>query len=105
MMKRLPDWLIACVCRALIGEIYSSIRAIAISFEDNKNLTIRYYLDREVNDLDWENLEVVATNISSAMGVEQIPHIDLDCKFDPNALGKLDCLDGFIYARDECTPE
>lgn len=104
-MKKLPDWLVACVCRALIGEIHPSIRVIAILFEDNKNLVIRCYLERAVDDSDWKNLEIVATNISSAIGVEQIAHIDPECKFDPNTLGKPNCLDGFMYARDESTPE
>ena len=78
-MKALPDWLVLCVWRALIGEIYPAIRAIAISLSDDRKLLIRYYLDRPPTDFDWESLEVVATNISASIGQEKISHIDLDC--------------------------
>lgn len=100
-MKALPDWLVLCVWRALIGEIYPAIRAIAISLSDDGVLLIRYYLDRSPTDFDWESLEVVATNISASIGQEKISHVDLDCKFVLGSIGRLECLDGFIYCRRE----
>ena len=97
-----PNWLVLCVWRALIGEIYPAIRAIAISLsDDGGELLIRYYLDRPPTDLDWESLEVVATNISASIGQDKISHVDLDCKFVLGSLGCLECLDGFIYCRRE----
>ena len=100
-MKVLPDKLVLCVWRALLGEIYPAIRAIAISLADDRTLRICYYLDRRPTDFDWESLEVIATNISASIGQEEISHIDLDCKFVLGSIGCLDCLDGFIYCRRE----
>lgn len=101
-MKAFPDWLVLCVWRALIGEIYPAIRAIAISLsDDDGELLIRYYLDRPPTDFDWESLEVVATNISASIGQDKISHVDLDCKFVLGSIGHLECLDGFIYCRRE----
>ena len=40
-MNTFPDWLVLCVWRALIGEIYPAIRAIAISLSDDGTLLIR----------------------------------------------------------------
>jgi hypothetical protein len=100
-MKSIPDWLILCAWRALIGEIYPSIRAVAISLSDDKTLTIRYYIDRESTAFDLESLEVVATNISASIGLDKIAHVELECKFELEPIGKLDCLDGFIYCRRE----
>ena len=101
-MKSIPDWLILSIWRALIGEIYSSIRAIAISLEENdRTLTIRYYIDREPTEFDLESLEVVATNISASIGLDKVAHIELECRFELEPIGKLDCLDGFVYCRRE----
>lgn len=101
MNDRLPDWLIVCVWRALLGEIYPSIRAIAVALSENKNLTIRYYMDRAPSEMDYESMETVATNISASVGLEMIAHIDLDCQYATEALGALDRLEGFIYCRRE----
>lgn len=71
-MKVLLDWLVLCVWRALIGEIYPSIRAIALSLVDDRTLLICYYLDRQPTDFDWGSLEVVATNISASIGQDKM---------------------------------
>jgi hypothetical protein len=100
-MRSVPDWLILLVWRALLGEIYSSIRGIAISYSENNTLIIRYYLDREPLDFDHESMEVVATNISSLVGLEKISRIELECEYAWGPIGKLNCLDGFVYCRRE----
>jgi hypothetical protein len=101
MNERLPEWLIACVWRALLGEIYPSIRAIAVALSENKTLMIRYYLDRAPTEMDNESMETVATNISASIGLEIIAHIDLNCQYATAPFGALDRLDGFIYCRRE----
>ena len=101
MNKLLPDWLIVCVWRALLGEIYPSIRAIALGLSAERTLTIRYYLDRAPIDIDEESLEVVATNISASIGLDKIAHIEIDSQFIMEPIRMLDCLDGFIYCRRE----
>jgi hypothetical protein len=100
-MKSIPDWLILCVLQALLGEIYSSVRGIAISFSKSNILTVRYYLDREPLDFDHESMEVVATNISSLIGVNKISRIELECEYSFGSIGELNCLDGFVYCRRE----
>lgn len=100
-MRTLPDWLVLCVWRALIGEIYPAIRAIALSFVDERTLFICYYLDRHPTEFDWESLEVVATNISASVGREKINRIDVECKFSLGPIGSLECFEGFVYCRRE----
>lgn len=101
MNKQLPEWLIVCVWRALLGEIYPSIRAIAVSLSDNRDLVIRYYLDRAPTEVDHESMETVATNISASIGLETISHIDIDCQYATEPFGMLNQLDGFVYCRRE----
>ncbi|MEY9533998.1 hypothetical protein [Sinorhizobium fredii] len=100
-MSALPDWLILHVWRSLLGEIYPSIRAIAIGWSNNATLIIRYYLDRQPNAFDQESLEVVATNITASVGPEFVEHIEIDFQFQKCPLGELDPLSGFVYCRRE----
>jgi hypothetical protein len=62
---------------------------------------IRYYMDRAPTDMDFESMEVVATNLYASIGSDEISHIDLDCQFATASLGDLDYLDGFVYCRRE----
>ena len=101
MNERLPDWLIVCLWRALLGEIYPSIRAIAVALSENRTLMIRYYMDRAPSEIDYESMETVATNISASIGLDAISHIDLNCQYATAPFGDLDYLDGFIYCRRE----
>ena len=101
MNSSTPGWLTLCVWRALLGEIYPSIRAIAINFTDDKTLLIRYYLDRPATEFDQESLETVATNISASTGLDQINHIDVECQYTTAPIHALNRLAGFIYCRRE----
>jgi len=87
--------------RALLGEIYPSIRAIALGLDDDNGLLIRYYLDRKPIDMDEESLEIVATNFSALAGQQLVNHVEIDCQFSDVSFGALDMLNGFIYCRRE----
>jgi len=100
-VKAIPDWLILCVWRALIGEIYPAIRAVAISISEKNSLVIRYYLEREPVDFDYESLEVVATNVTALIGAHSIPHIKIECEYSSKPIGELECLGEFVYSRRE----
>ena len=103
IQARLPDWLILLLWQGLIGEIYPEIRAISVGLsKDTHRLLIRYYLDRTPIDFDFESIDVVAFNISAALGLNSIiSHIDVDCTFATDPVVKLDALNGFIYCRRE----
>lgn len=101
MKKPVPDWLVLAMWRALLGEIYPSIRAIAVRFDEDSCLLIRYYLDREPIEMDEESLEVVATNVSASTGQQLVARIEIDCQFTRVPFGALDALDCFIYCRRE----
>jgi len=98
----LPKWLILWVWQALIGEIYPEIRAIALRYDPDKNLLIRYYFDREPTDDDLEYIECVITNIwANTSSSDQIRDIEVETIFTEKKMGVLDALDGLVYARRE----
>lgn len=101
MNKTLPDWLMLLVWRSLLGEIYPSIRAVAVGFDEDSCLLIRYYLDREPIEMDEESLDVLASNVDAGIGQQRITRIETDCQFSGVSFGALDALDGFIYCRRE----
>ena len=101
---KLPDWLVACFRIALLGEIYPNIRAVAVGYHDSSFVLIRYYLDRQSSDFDFESLEVVATNLDALGGKEQaINKIDIHCVHAAGAKRDLEPISGFIYILGENT--
>ncbi|MND72198.1 hypothetical protein D3C81_1123480 [compost metagenome] len=99
---QLPDWLVACFRIALLGEIYPNIRAIAVGYHESGFVLIRYYLDRQPIDFDFESLEVVATNLDAMGGKNQaINKIDIQCVRAEGSKQELESLSGFIYSRRE----
>ncbi len=102
MDKILPDWLILWTWEALLGEIYTDIRAIALSFSDNKDLVIRYYLAHKPNEDDYESIEIVSTNIlAKTSSNNEIKSINTECFFSKEPIGRLCKLDELVYARRE----
>lgn len=99
--SKLPDWLRVCLSRALLGGIYPEIRAVAVSLSKDKVMTIRYYLDRHPIDDDFENIEILETEISSMTGRDEISESKLECVYSDSPLGKIDTLGGLVYARQE----
>ena len=83
--------------RAILGEIYVEIRAIAIGF-DSKKLTVICYLDRIPIEDDYENLSNIVGQIVADIDFETVEE---KCVFSQDLLSKLDSLDSFIYARKE----
>ncbi len=84
---------------ALSGEIYPDIKAIAVKLSGENRLLMRWYLDREPNEDDIANMEVVATNFGWGPPEMNISGFDIECVWGKGFLRDLDALDGFIYAR------
>lgn len=84
--------------RALWGMIYPSIRAIAVGFEGTKKLQVIYYLDREPNDDDYENISDVTGEVCSDISFMEVKEV---CKFTLDPFSKLDNLESWVYMRKE----
>ena len=99
--SEIPDWLRVCFQRALLGGVYPSIRKIAASLSDDKELLVVYYLDCEPSEDDFENIEILLTELSSFTTRDQIRTASSQCIFSTDPIGKLDSLHGTIYSRKE----
>ena len=96
-----PEWFLNVVVRALLGEIYPAIRAISVELSKDKVLVLKYVLDREPLDCDFDSLENVETAISSMTNREEIVHSTLECFYSDSPLGKLKLGGIIVYARRE----
>jgi hypothetical protein len=96
----LPEWLVLWVWQALIGEIYPEIRAIALRYDADRNLLLRYYFDREPTEDDVEAIECVITNIfAHTSSDEKIMNIEEEAIYSNGKMADLDVLDGLVYTR------
>ena len=102
MASPLPEWLRLWCQSALISEIYPEIRAIAVAYSDQHELLMRYYLDREPIDYDFDSIEMVCDEITANTShADQITHVERECIFSAESLAKIDRLDGLVYPRRE----
>lgn len=101
-MKKIPDWLYIWIVKALLGEIYPSIRAIAVGFNAERTLILRYYLDREVEESDRESIDDVIANIlANTSSNDEIKNVVDEVFFHLRSFKDLEPLDGFVYLRKE----
>lgn len=97
-----PSWLESSFLRALLGQIYPKIRAIAVGLSKNKELLVRMYLDDIPTQEDEENLSIIVTNVLADISDnEVINKVKEECLQSKSPPRDLDPLGGFIYARKE----
>ncbi len=84
--------------RALLGMIYPSIRAIAVGYDDIEKLKMIYYLDREPNEDDYENISDVVGEVCSDIDFQEVEEL---CVFTKEPINKLDNLVSWVYIRRE----
>lgn len=84
--------------RALWGMIYPEIRAIAVGFEGVKKLKVIYYLEREPNENDYENIKEVTSEVLADIEFNEVEEL---CIFTKEPISKLNNLKSWVYIRQE----
>jgi hypothetical protein len=84
--------------RALWGMIHPSIRAIAVGFDGVEKLKVVYYLDREPNDDDYENISDVVGEVCSDIPFKKVEEI---CIYTLDSFLNLENLESWVYMRQE----
>ena len=83
--------------RALLGEIYPSIRAVAYEVKSLKKLKVIYYLEREPVDMDYDSLSDVCGEILSDLDFEEIEEV---CEYTKMPFSDLR-INNLVYLRKE----
>ena len=87
---------------ALLGEIYSEIRAIAFQYNlQKKRFMIKYYLSRKPTDVDYESISTVMTDFIANFKYTEFEELKEECDYCILPKDKIDALDGFVYFRKE----
>jgi hypothetical protein len=93
----LETLLIASGKRAVLGNISSSVRAIAVGIRDEKVLQLRCYLGAVPNDSDYERLSNISAEILADL--DFLGKTEEICEYDIRPVAKLDQLFDFIYVK------
>ena len=83
---------------ALLGQIYPSIRGIAIGFSGTEKLKLICYLDREPNEDDYDNLGIIGTEICADINFSKVEEI---CIYSKEPFRNLHSLNSWVYMRRE----
>lgn len=87
---------------SLIGEIYPEIKAVVYSYNvEEKIFLLRYYLDREPIEEDYENISEVMAEFISHFKFSTFEKLKEECSYSSSKQkeSELDPLDGFVYLR------
>lgn len=87
---------------ALFDEVYPEIRMIVFQFDRKKKIfRLRYYLSREPNNDDYDNLGRVMTIFISNFKFSEFDSLKEECIYSLEPISKLETFDGIIYSRKE----
>ncbi|MFN5417650.1 MAG: hypothetical protein ACK5B9_11385 [Flavobacteriia bacterium] len=90
--------LLLSVQRALLGMIYPSIRGIAVGCDNETLLKIIYYLDKEPDEEDYENIREVTSEVCADINFTEVEEF---CVFSDENISNLNSLSSWVYLRKE----
>ena len=87
---------------ALLGEVYPSIRAVVYKYSsETKQFLLRYYLDREPIDDDYESAGNVVAEFISNFKFSDFDIVKEECVYSNDPISMFDIMDGMVYCRKE----
>jgi hypothetical protein len=101
-MKISREQILLSLQRALLCEVYPSIRAVVYKhLSENGQFKLRYYLDRTPTDDDYESIGNVMAEFISDFKYSDFEDLVEECLYSKKPLSELDILDGIVYCRME----
>lgn len=87
---------------SLLGEVYQELRAVVFRYSyEHRHFVIRYYLDREPNEDDYESVGNVVAEFISNFKHSNFERIEEECVYTKDSISELDIMDGMVYCRKE----
>lgn len=98
---KFPDNILKALIVSINGEIYPNIRAIAVQLDEDNNLLLRSYLDREPTEGDLDSLYYISDNVSDYTTDTEVASFKRECVYSMEPLNELNPLDCLLYERRE----
>ena len=87
---------------ALLGAIYPEIRAITFFYNPKiKSFRLRYYMDREPLENDFENVDSVLTEFIATFNFSAFSTAESECVYSLAPIAQLDIMEGMVFCRKE----
>ena len=95
----LPNDLYRAISRALLGEIFVHVVAVAAAWTSERDFTLHVYLDRETDAGDAEGLDIILTEIIADFPLDYFRHTAFKIITTIQTAQHLHAHSGFVFAR------
>ena len=99
----LPNGLYRCISRALLGEVFAQVVAVAAAWTDAHDFTLRVYLDRAATDEDAAGLDILLAEISADFPLDYFRSCHAEILTTTATMQHLDALSDLLFARSNKT--
>ena len=99
----LPNDLYRTISRALLGEIFIHVVAVAAAWTAKHDFTLHVYLDRTAHAGDAEGLDIILTEIIADFPIDYFRHTAFEITFTTKTAQHLNAHSGFVFARSHKT--
>ena len=102
-LRPLPNDLYRAISRALLGEIFVHVVAVAAAWTAKHDFTLHVYLDRTAHAGDAEGLDIILTEIIADFPLDYFRHTAFEITSTTQTVQHLHAHSGFVFARSHKT--
>ena len=97
----LPNDLYRAISRALLGEIFVHVVAVAAAWTSERDFTLHVYLDRATDAGDAEGLDIILTEIIADFPLGYFRSTVFEISHTTQTVQHLHAYSGFVFARSD----
>ena len=97
----LPNDLYRAISRALLGEIFNHVVAVAAAWTAERDFTLHVYLDRAAHADDAEGLDIILTEIIADFPLDYFRSTAFQITHTTQSAQHLNAHSGFVFARSD----
>ena len=102
-LQPLPNDLYRAISRALLGEIFANVVAVAAAWTAERDFTLHVYLDRAAHTGDAEGLDIILTEIIADFPLDYFRSTAFKIITTTQTIQHLNAHSGFVFARSHKT--
>ena len=100
-LRPLPNDLYRAISRALLGEIFVHVVAVAAAWTAKHDFTLHVYLDRTAHAGDAEGLDIILTEIIADFPLDYFRSTAFAITFTTQTVQHFHAHSGFVFARSD----